>query len=525
VKGSYEGLFGGPPGSRRCRVSKLLGMLPKSSFMESANAKSYRHKGHHQWRSGATGGETAGFEVAAPHIVVVCPSCKTSFAVETAAVAALETPRFHCSRCDDVFVMKDAPSDMLPLGGVQLHSLTQSNNHARYSHSRGRSALHESLIKPSDFSLGAGSASMASFIEPNLSATPETPPVTRSEFSLLNQSLEVDPFSPSPSHRFESTDQLLEDVFGEAPQLSSQAASETITPSSTSFIVTPAVEGTRAETPSSRRFVLADPAPLNEPVTQQKALRPESPAKPEPLRNPQPLRTNPARPSNTQTVETPKTEPYRPPPPPRRQEASFAESSQTPRRFSARTQSLISMSTPIMGALALLLGLSYLARLSSQSIDALAHAITPSFMRESVQALPPSVLGVRNLKLSFEKTRNKELIPVVRGTVLNESRSTFQDVELEVIGFNGRGQIVASSRAPLRSPLNEERIANIPLETVRKLQGRSTSINNAIAGQEVAPFTIALLDGRFSTEDGGREAFDPSEVRYFSARIFSVRER
>jgi predicted Zn finger-like uncharacterized protein len=95
--------------------------------------------------------ETLGFEAPAPHVVVVCPSCKTSFAVETAAVAALETPRFHCSRCDDIFVMKDAPSDMLPLGGVQVQSITQS----RVSQTRNNSPLPESRIKASDFSLGS----------------------------------------------------------------------------------------------------------------------------------------------------------------------------------------------------------------------------------------------------------------------------------------------------------------------------------------------------------------------------------
>lgn len=35
--------------------------------------------------------------------VVQCPACQTKFAVETASVAALELPRFHCSRCDYVF--------------------------------------------------------------------------------------------------------------------------------------------------------------------------------------------------------------------------------------------------------------------------------------------------------------------------------------------------------------------------------------------------------------------------------------
>ena len=180
------------------------------------------------------------------------------------------------------------------------------------------------------------------------------------------------------------------------------------------------------------------------------------------------------------------------------------------------------MSTPLIAAIALLLGFSYIARLSPQSIDAVAHAVTPGLIQESAQALPPSALGVRNLRLSFEKTRNKEIVPVVRGTVLNDSSRSFASVEIEVIGFNAHGELVASSRAPLRSALNNEKISSIALDAVRRLQSSLSSNTNTITGQEAVPFTIALLDGRHLTKEGERVDFDPTEVRYFSARIFSV---
>ena len=182
------------------------------------------------------------------------------------------------------------------------------------------------------------------------------------------------------------------------------------------------------------------------------------------------------------------------------------------------------MSTPIIGTFALLLGISYCARLSPQSIDALAQAVTPSFIQDSSLTLPPRALTVRDLRISFEKTRNKDIVPVARGTVANDSTRSFNDVELEVIGFNARGEIIASSRAPLRSALNNEKISSLPFDAVRRYQSSLAAKNSVIGGQERVPFTIALLDSRHTNGEGTNAEFDPSELRYFSARIFSVKK-
>jgi hypothetical protein len=149
--------------------------------------------------------------------------------------------------------------------------------------------------------------------------------------------------------------------------------------------------------------------------------------------------------------------------------------------------------------------------------------VTPSAFKESVQTLPPSSLGVKNLRISFKKTRNREFIPVVTGTVLNESGRSFEDVELEVIGFNGRGEMIASSRAPLRSDLGNENISDLSLETIVSYQKALAAKDSSIKAREAVPFTIALLNGRQIDEEIGPADFDPSHVKYFSARIFAVK--
>ena len=470
--------------------------------MESVGTKSYRQRSS----------DTVGFEAPAPHIVVVCPSCKTSFAVETAAVAALETPRFHCSRCDDIFIMKDAPANMLPLGGVNVQSLTHGGTPHRAHHSRTREPLPESLIKPSDFSLGSNTSAPKAFIEPNFDAPIEPPLQSRSELSLLSRTIE-----DTQVEEVNVIENVTEEITFSAPAIEETPAPRDFVttdqaPPPGGFVVTPAPTPTPSL--SSRQFVLADPPPtLPEHALTQNRAKPQPSATP---KQPSAVETTPkARPVSD-------TESYRPTPQPRRTETQSAASTE-PRRFSARTQSLISMGIPVLGSLAVLLGLSYCAQVSPQSVDALINHVTPSAMKESVQSTPPSALGVRNLRISFKKTRNREFIPVVTGTVLNESGASFEDVKLEVIGFNGRGEIIASSRAPLRSALANENVSDLSLERIGRYQHALAAKDSSIKAREAVPFTIALLDGRQMDEEMGTSEFDPSQVKYFSARIFSVK--
>jgi len=468
--------------------------------MESVGTKSYRQRAS----------DTVAFEAPAPHIVVVCPSCKTSFAVETAAVAALETPRFHCSRCDDIFIMKDAPADMLPLGmlplgGVNVQSLTHGGQPHRSSQSRVRGPVPESLIKPSDFSLGTNTTAPKAFIEPNFDAPVDTSIDTRSELSLLSRSVEEPRAEQSAD----------EDVVTfEAPAAASigEVSAPLLNPSPTNaFVVAPAAP---TQPLSSRQFVLADPTPTlpDHALSQARAKTQMAPAQ-------KPASASPATTPTARPLS--ETESYRPTPQPRRAEAQSAQPSDS-RRFSTRTQSLISMGAPILGSLAVLLGLSYCAQVSPQSVDALINYITPSPLKESVQTRPPSSLSVKNLHISFKKTRNREFIPLVTGTVLNESGRAFGDVELEVIGFNGRGEIIASSRAPLRSALGKENVSELSLETVASSQQELAAKDSSINAREAVPFTIALLNGRQMDEGVDVAEFDPSQVKYFSARIFSI---
>lgn len=162
--------------------------------------------------------------------------------------------------------------------------------------------------------------------------------------------------------------------------------------------------------------------------------------------------------------------------------------------------------------------------MSPQSIDALVQFAIPSFAKSSAIHLPPSTLQVKQIAFNFEKTRSKDVVGLVTGSITNSGGRAVQGVELEALGFNERGEIVMSSRAPLKSALLNEKISDLSLETVKRYQGSLNARDSSIAAQETVPFTIALVDSKGSDdEESGELAVDLSEVKYFSARIFSVR--
>jgi predicted Zn finger-like uncharacterized protein len=465
-----------------------------------------------------------GFEAPAPHIVVVCPSCKTSFAVETAAVAALEVPRFHCSRCDDIFVLKDTDFDSRP-SSLHSQSLTRPT-HSQFNRPTpvtSNAVPQQSLIKPSDFSIspsiapspparqasparqGVESATDSSTTfaaqlqtqpPPTSRSTTPVEPETRhresvrSEFSLLSKGfLDND----------ESNSEPLEPAHGTPCQeLEAHVAQQASSPE---HVLSPQIE---AEL-SSRKFVLSDPTPQstvkNSPATIKNSPAPQA--------------------------TTPATEVYRPTPPPKRSEPlqpDVAAITSQGARFSARTQGLITMSTPLLASMIFILVFSYCARISPQSIDSLLQFALPSFTKASSAHLPPSTLSVKDISFTFEKTHSKELVGLVSGSITNSGRKALEGVELEALGFNERGEIIMSSRAPLKSALRNEKISDLPLETVKRYQGALNARDSSIAANETVPFTIALVDSTSSDgEDAGDATLDLSQVKYFSARIFSVR--
>lgn len=185
------------------------------------------------------------------------------------------------------------------------------------------------------------------------------------------------------------------------------------------------------------------------------------------------------------------------------------------------------MSAPLVTTFAALIALSYSSRMSPLTIGATMRAVAPGFLSDTTPQLPPAGVNVRGVRLHFTKVATKETLAFITGTVVNSTDTSMASVTLEGLGFNERGEVLITAQAPLRSALSREKPATLSFENVQKFQSSLSARSAAIGPHEEVPFTIALIPQR-PTNSSDRSTTTASEVdlsqlRYFSARVFSVR--
>lgn len=414
-----------------------------------------------------------------PHIVVACPSCCTKFAIESSLVASYEVPRFHCSRCDAIFELQHQQATATSAAPPQKWVLDDPSQKAPRNNDARSSEAMQTPLKSTDFTLGA---------IPN----PDTFE-PRGEFEPIENraGLSILGFRPTASRRHSSSL-----TRGEAqslvatPPLESPKSHAAFGPSNSFALfdapdrsVAPKGVQTPPASPQLKDAVPGTPNHLPQAATHRATTAPRA----------EPLATSPH--NSTADVRHP--------------------ADGTPRllsRLSETTQGLIRLSIPVVATLGLLTAFSITTRLMPLTMDSVFGAVIPGFIAGRAAHLPPQELSVQDLNLHLEKTQSKETLPVIRGFVSNSSDSTFEDVSIEALGFNARGELLVRARAPLRSALSREKISDLPLETVKKFQNALSASDASIKGGEKVAFSVALF-----LQDAA-----PQDVTYFSARVFSV---
>ena len=405
-------------------------------------------------------------DTAEPHILVAYPSCGTKFAVESSAIASLEVPRFHCSRCDTVFVVEE-PREEDPLSTAGSPPPAQNPRWVLTDPVKTllpdppQHEAHSSpALKPSDFSIGSASSSSAT---PAAAAPPPYSP------RVMNQDLQRESIS-----------------MGSGLSLLAQGEAN-----------------------------LEAHKPVHPPVGTG-----SRPAMPQPLSPPPASKARNSRPSIPAFSQQPALS--------AEEELLFEQEGQAATRgffgrlagaVAARTRGLVRMSLPLAVIMGSLLLVSYSARVSPRSTDTLLSLLIPSPLTNSVPRLPPTDLAIRDLSLRFVRTSSRDTVAVVSGRLLNASGKSISDVTLEALGFNERGEVVTKARAPLRSALSSEKVSDLDRETIVKFQHALGARDTSIAASETVPFTVALIDQDSHSGDSP----DLSQIKFFSARVFSVR--
>jgi len=430
-------------------------MLPKAKASDDMNSFSGSQK------PAASGPVISDTEE--PHILVACPSCRTKFAVESSAIAALEVPRFHCSRCDTVFVVEQPRDDLQP-SDIAAKSPSQPPRWV--------------LTDPIKSLLPDPPAQQASPL----------PSLDPSEFSI-----QLDAQAPAPAAPPSFAPRVMnEDIQRETIPMG--AGLSLLAQGEANLEANKPIHGPAAGASRSAFSQPASPPPASK------------------ARN-----SRPAIPSFSQQPSlSPEEERYF-------EEVGHTASrgffGRLRGRLAAKTRALARMSMPLaitMGALVLV---SYSARVSPRSTDTLLGLVIPSSLASSVPHLPPNDLSVRDLSLRFVRTSSRDTVAIVSGRLLNASSKSISDVTLEALGFYERGEVVVKARAPLRSALNNEKVGDLDRETIVKFQHALGARDTSIAASETVPFTVALVDENSRSGDSP----DLSQIKFFSARVFSVR--
>lgn len=406
-------------------------------------------------------------ESSAPHLVICCPACRTKFAVESSAVASLEVLRFHCSRCDTVFLMQD------PLE----HGLKDRSSSTEQISPRWVLTDPTGTIKNED----VGTASCA------------TPPLRSTDFSIGSSSWgaqakqELPPVAPSSKP--------------------ANIPSEAISMRSGLSLLDQGQTNIDSQRPASS--FASTTLPRTQTVTAKVNHRAENP-----LRSSSTTRSTPEPASLSAENESLLAK--------LGIDSEIGLLRRMAARFSPRSRSLIKLSAPLCAAMALILLVSYSARISPRSTGSLLAFALPSTISGTVPQLPPNDLTIRELSLKFVRTPSRETVAVVSGKLFNASPKTIADVTLEARGFNDRGETVITAKAPLRSALANEKVSDLELETIVKFQQSLGAKNSAILPGESAPFTIALLTANDGEDSSDSNAARLPTIKFFSARVFSV---
>lgn len=437
-----------------------------------------------------------------PHVVVACPTCRTKFAVEGSLVASFETPRFHCSRCDAVFELGDKAQ--------ASRSLAQRDSNRRWVLAEDTTATTtqdqartipstQPALKTTDFSLGEASSTELNPSPPFAIFPPQSDRPGLSLLGLHKPAAQSTPLSETPLTHSAIPPR-------KTPSISVEEVSQSIASDPFSLFDDPTVP--LGQTNNS---VSHPPTPPWSGSAQTQSRSPLGRSATSTASN-----KHTVTPENIDTSEVPAT----------RSPKIMAGRSKlltvTFSRLSIRTRSLAYLSVPIVVVLGLLATVGYSAYFAPKTLDAALRTIAPSLMTGSTSQLPPAELSVQDISLEFVKTQSREGLGVVRGVVFNGSHTSLNDVRLEALGFDDRGQIVVRAQAPLRSALAREKVSDLSLATVRKFQESLSASSSRIAAGERVAFTIALLGSDEGTNSSSSSPIDLSQVRYFSARVFSV---
>lgn len=120
-----------------------------------------------------------------------------------------------------------------------------------------------------------------------------------------------------------------------------------------------------------------------------------------------------------------------------------------------------------------------------------AHSITRSLIPSLPRFAPP---GMALDQLQFKRVAldSGDTVYAVSGRVRNSSGEDLRSVEIETIVFNGRNEPIATKRSPAGSLLSQSKLRSLTLETIEDIQAQASRKTLALKDGEELPFTMVF---------------------------------
>lgn len=447
--------------------------------------------------------------------IIQCPACNTKFALDKGLFDQQDCPRFHCSRCDNVFSLQTE----LKQDTQQKNSLEnkiEERKEKRKIEKRIEQATEKQLEQNVEHNLENFSENKPSVTSTTFQGLAED---LSNELGLnqsVNQGVELIPNPNAPI----------------APILSALSNNQSDTDLQPESQIT---ERSRAERPKTHRSqALRVPNQLDlslDPYAPHENNNTEHTGGTTPLRaklsqlgaaKDSTLQTAfdfNAKPS-ADTLELPRfsssiaeryskssSAPLRSDRPDLNDDSkqpSFSTSANLRLGSLVKNNPLGLISAPIVFLLAILA----LFTVFSRQFPIEAHSLLSSIFPNSPK-VAPSGLNIEEPNFRRVILESGESVSLISGRILNNTSERFSEIQIEGQAFNNAGRLVSSATSSSATALARTRIKSLTPEMIDSIQSekRSFSLN---PGEEQS-FTIALIDN------------DVSNASYFAARIFSVR--
>ncbi len=412
--------------------------------------------------------------------VVQCPACQTKFAVDGNQLAAVEIPRFHCSRCDNVFTVDRVVLGLsrTPQAPEAVH-IEATPTPVVQQQEIAKPALRDTAKSPTmiqdeyQFTFDFPQAE-----EPTIDSSPQSFDFNSADFreeedalsmsgtdfgvSVMKDPFESDALSPVSDRDLESK------LFAGISSGHESSSSHT-----SPFLQAPTPPTTLGDEPMGY-------APFNR-NTQRQATTDWS---------------------DTQygedlgvTANTIQRAPR----------ARFLAS------LSPQWRGVLTITTPLLGFL-LILGLFTAFCVSNpQGASAMAQSFFPG-----KEMAAPTDLYITDSKIKRINLESGETVSVVSGTIVNRTEESFNEVLVEGLLFDRSGNVLGRKKINAASSLGRSRIQSLSPEMIEDLQNAKPAKRFELKAGQIFEFTMAIPE---------EIAIQPTTPSFFSARIYSVKAK